>query len=94
MHDSTLTHLSDAILLRDLAALVAQDRSTTATLLAHLGEVDSRRLYVPAGYASMFAYCVEELHLSEDAAYKRIRRHGRHGSFQLCSLRWLTVVSI
>src|SRR5262249_27860289 len=32
-----------------------------------------RRLYAPAGYPSMFAYCVGWLHLSEDAAYKRIR---------------------
>src|SRR5438093_7429749 len=36
-----LTHLSDAALLRDLAALVAQDRTTTAALLAHLAEVDN-----------------------------------------------------
>ena len=69
----TLTHLSDASLLRDLATLVMQDRLTTAALLAHIAEVDARRLYVPAGYASMHAYCVEELHISEEAAFKRIR---------------------
>ena len=73
MRDYTLAHLSDSILLRDLAALVAHDRQTTATLLAHLAEVDARRLYVPAGYSSMHAYCVEELHLSEDAAFRRIQ---------------------
>ena len=42
-------------------------------MLAHLAEVDARRLYLPAGYLSMFSYCVSELHLSEDAAYKRIQ---------------------
>jgi hypothetical protein len=42
-------------------------------LLAHIAEVDARKLYVPAGYSSMHAYCVNELHLSEDAAYKRIQ---------------------
>jgi hypothetical protein len=68
-----LAHLSDEVLVHDLAALVDQDRSTTANLLAHIAEVDTRRLYAPAGYSSMFAYCVEELRLSEDAAYKRIR---------------------
>ena len=68
-----LDHLSDTVLLRDLAALVAQDRTTTASLLAHVAEVDARRLYLPAGYPSMYAYCVEELHLSEDGAYKRIQ---------------------
>ncbi len=73
MRDYLLAHLSDAVLLRDLAALVAQDRVTTATLLAHIAEVDARRLYVPTGYASMHAYCVEEMRLSEDAAYKRIQ---------------------
>jgi len=73
MHHYTLTHLSDAVLLRDLALLVSHDRVTTATLLAHIAEVDARRLYVPAGYSSMHAYCVDELHLSEDAAFRRIR---------------------
>jgi hypothetical protein len=72
MPSNTLTHLSDAVLLRDLAALVAQDRLTTAVLLAHIAEVDARRLFVPAGYPSMHAYCVDELHQSEDAAYRRI----------------------
>lgn len=68
----SLSHLSDHVLLRDLSALVAKDRTTTAELLAHIAEVDERRLYAPAGYASMFAYCVQELHLSEDSARKRI----------------------
>lgn len=43
-----------------------------APVIAHIAEVDARRLYVPAGYASMHAYCVGELGLSEDAAFKRI----------------------
>ena len=68
-----LTHLPDSVLLHDLKALLAQERTTTATLLAHLAEVDARRLYAPAGYPSMFAYCLEELHLSEETACKRIR---------------------
>jgi hypothetical protein len=68
-----LSHLSDPVLLRGLATLVSQDRATTAALLAHLAEVDARKLYLPAAYPSMFAYCVGELRLSEDAAYKRIQ---------------------
>ena len=68
-----MTHLSDAVLLRDLAGLIVQDRVTTATLLAHIAEVDARRLYATAGHPSMHAYCVDELRLSEGAAYKRIR---------------------
>ena len=73
MNHYSLTHVPDPVLLRELRALVAQDRATTAELLAHLAEVDDRRLYAAAGHPSMFAWCVEELHLSEDAAFKRIR---------------------
>lgn len=78
MHDHALTryslsHLSDSVLVRELGALVAHDRVNTAALLAHLAEADDRRLYVAAGHSSMFAYCVDELHFSEDAAFKRIR---------------------
>src|SRR5262249_33944661 len=69
----SLSHLSDDSLLRGLATLVAQDRITTADMLAHIAEVDERRLYAPAGYPSMYAYCVGELRLSEDAAARRIQ---------------------
>jgi 5-methylcytosine-specific restriction endonuclease McrA len=72
MGDYSLSHLSDQTLLHNLAALVARDRVTTAELLAHIAEVDARRLWVPAGHSSMQAYCVEELHLSEDSARRRI----------------------
>lgn len=68
-----LSHVSDQALLRDLSTLIDRDRRTTAELLAHLAEVDARRLYLPAGYPSMHAYCVGELKLSEDSANKRIR---------------------
>jgi hypothetical protein len=73
MNPYALSHLADPVLLHDLAALVARDRTTTAALLAHLAEVDERRLYLPAAHPSMFSYCVHVLRLSEDAAFKRIR---------------------
>jgi 5-methylcytosine-specific restriction endonuclease McrA len=69
----SLSNLPDPDLLRALRSLVAQDRATTASLLAHLAEVDARKLYLPAAHPSMFSYCVHELRLSEDAAYKRIQ---------------------
>jgi hypothetical protein len=69
----SLSHLTDHTLLRDLATLVTQDRATTAALLAHLAEVDERRLYLRAAHPSMYLYCVHELGMSEDAAFKRIR---------------------
>ncbi|MGH7724298.1 MAG: HNH endonuclease [Candidatus Eiseniibacteriota bacterium] len=73
MRAYALTHLSDEVLLRNLNELVARDRLTTTELLACLAEVDARRLYVPAGYTSMHAFCVDGLHLSDDAAFKRIQ---------------------
>ncbi|HEY2924408.1 MAG TPA: hypothetical protein VGJ98_05510, partial [Candidatus Eisenbacteria bacterium] len=73
MQSYSLSHVGDAVLVRDLVELVAQDRSNTAALLAHIAEMDARRLYAPAGHSSMFAYCVDELRLSEDAAFRRIR---------------------
>ena len=86
----SLSHLSDGALLRDLAALVAQDRATTARLLAHIAECDARRLYLPAAYPSMFAYCVHELRLSEDAATSASRLPGWPASFRRSSRRWRT----
>ena len=68
-----LTQVTDAELLAGLARLVARQNQVTAELLAHLAEVDARRLYLPAGCSSMFAYGVRVLGLSEDATYKRIQ---------------------
>ncbi len=73
MKSYSLSHLADRTLLQALAALVTQDRTTTAALLAHLAEVDERQLYQPAAYPSMYLYCVRELRMSEDTAFKRIR---------------------
>src|SRR3989442_5672829 len=73
MQSCSFAHVTDAILLRDLSYLVSRDRLTTAMLLAHIAEVDARKLYVPAGYPSMHAYCVDELRLSEDVALRRIQ---------------------
>jgi hypothetical protein len=73
MQNHSLRHLPDHVLVRDLHVLVGQDRGTTATLLAHIAEVDRRRLYAEFGYSSMFTYCLRELGFSGDMAAKRIR---------------------
>ena len=72
MDPFTVSHFSDRALLHDLKALVAQDRKTTAVLLTRIAEVEERKLYRQAGYDSMFACCLHELHFSEDAAYRHI----------------------
>jgi hypothetical protein len=69
----TLTHVTDAELLAGLERLVARSNQVTAELLAHIAEVDARRLYLPAACSSMFSYCLRVLRLSEDATAKRIQ---------------------
>jgi hypothetical protein len=66
------SHLSDEDLVAEVKSLVRCEREATASLLAHLGELDVRRLYLAAGFSSLFTYCCEVLHLSEPAAYNRI----------------------
>jgi len=69
----SLTHVSDESLRRELSAAAANEKHATAELVAHIAEFDERKLYLPAAYPNMFAYCVGELRLSEDAAKKRIQ---------------------
>ena len=69
----TVHALPEATLLAGLGDLVRQCAEVTAVMLAHLGEVDARRLHLALGYGSLFAYCTEALGLSESAAYKRIQ---------------------
>ncbi len=68
-----LSHLADQVLLSNLSALVVRERTTTAALLAHLAEVEERRLYLPVAHPSMFSYCMNVLHFSEQVTFKRIR---------------------
>ena len=68
-HQRPLELVSDDDLLRRLAELTRQSRRVEADLVAHIGEVDERRLYAREASPSMFAYCTEVLHLSEAEAY-------------------------
>jgi len=69
---SALESLSSADLLSATRDLVQKSRGVEAELLLYLGEVDERKLYLECAFPSMFAFCVEELGFSEDAAYARI----------------------
>ena len=71
-HQRPLESVSDEDLLRRLAELTQQSRRVESDLVAHIGEVDERRLYAREASPSMFAYCTELLHLSEAEAYLRI----------------------
>ena len=65
-------HLSDVQLTTELARLAQQERHATCSLIACLEEFDRRRLYLGLGFPSLYAFCKQHLHLSEDAAYKRV----------------------
>ena len=83
MHSYSLEHVASNVLLRDLTTLVAQDRATTASLLAHIAEVKERKLYRGAGQPSMQDYCVIVLRFSEDSAKKRLQAAGVARRFPL-----------
>ena len=73
MHKYSLTHLGNRELLRNCDAVAARNCGDTAELLAHIAEIDARKLYLEEGSPTMHDYCVERLHLGEDAAWRRIR---------------------
>ena len=80
----TLTSLSDEVLLARLVDLVGQSRRVEAEVVAHIGEVDARRLYAREATPSMFAYCTDLLHLSEAEAYFGSRWPGPRASTRYC----------
>jgi 5-methylcytosine-specific restriction endonuclease McrA len=84
----SVSQLSDSTLKQELSNLAATDRGTTVRLLVHIAEFDVRKLYLADGYASMYAYSVGELRMSEDIACKRIRaaRAARRFPFMLHAL--------
>ena len=72
MDPYTTSHFSNRALLVDLKASVANERTSTAVVISRIAEVDDRKLYLEQGYHNMHAFCVHELHYSEQAAFKRI----------------------
>jgi hypothetical protein len=68
-----IADFSDAQLLESLNSLCGQGRAVLARLLAHLVEVEERRLHLEAACPSMFQFCVHRLCMSEDEACRRIQ---------------------
>jgi hypothetical protein len=66
-----LEAISDRQLLERLGSVLGSSRRLIAELIAHLGEVEERRLHLVAACSSMFAYCLK-LGMTEDEAYRRI----------------------
>ena len=72
MKELCLKSMSDDRLLEGVEVLAGRSNAITAELLAYLGEVDVRGLHLGQACSSLFAFCVERLHMSESAAGKRI----------------------
>lgn len=68
-----LSKYSDKELIKSVAAIGRKETESTAELLLHLAEIDSRRLYLKQGYSSLFDFCHRgPLRYSEGAAQRRI----------------------
>ena len=63
--------ISDAQLVGDLKGLLATDSRIEARVVAHLAELDARKLHLLAG-RSLWHYCQQELGLSDNQAFYRI----------------------
>jgi hypothetical protein len=68
-----LDELSNEDLLASTKKLVGASNRVLALLLAHLGEVQARGVHRERACASLYTYCLYELRLSEDAAFRRAK---------------------
>src|SRR5450755_1440072 len=67
-----LVALGNDQLVAALAELVRRENDVMSDLLAHLAELDERRLYLDLGFTSLFAYCTEALGFCRSSAGRRI----------------------
>ena len=72
MHDA-LEDIPDEALLATVRRLTARSNVALAELLAHLGEVERRGIHRERACASLYTYCIYELRMSEDAAFRRAK---------------------
>jgi 5-methylcytosine-specific restriction endonuclease McrA len=67
-----LSGVSNEYLLAELKGLVASGGRADARVVAHLAEVEERRLHLKAAASSLFDYCLRRLGFSESEAFHRI----------------------
>ena len=65
--------LSDEELVLSLKSACRKEISGTCEVLAHLIELDDRRLYLKLGYSSLFDYCLRALKYSESGAGRMVQ---------------------
>ena len=76
--------ISDKALLSGIRRLSQKERKTVLSILVHLVEIDSRRLYLSMGYSSLFEFCVKHLGYSESRAVRRVQVARCIGQFPQC----------
>ena len=64
--------LDSRTLARRLGELAGDERQVQVEFLLHLDEFDRRRAWLELGYGSLWAFCLEVLHLREGPAGRRI----------------------
>jgi hypothetical protein len=67
-----LQHLTDDELVFRIASLNGAAKEATASLVAHLAELESRDLHLALGFRSLYGYCRAVLRLSEHESYNRM----------------------
>ena len=67
-----LEGVSDERLQEALKDLLTTGARTEARIVAHLAEVDTRKLHLSMGSSSLFDYCLKRLGLSNNEAFHRI----------------------
>src|SRR5450432_1083866 len=67
-----LRRVSNSQLRSQLGSLLASGYRTEARIIAHIAEVEERKLHLKDGCASLFEYCVKQLGLSESEAFHRL----------------------
>ncbi len=70
-HADSLACIPDDELFATVQRLTARSNVALADLLAHLGEVERRGIHRTRACASLYTYCIYELRMSEDAAFRR-----------------------
>src|SRR6186713_3556954 len=73
MNVDALACIPDEELFTTVQRLTARSNVALADLLAHLGEVERRGIHQLRACASLYTYCIYELRMSEDAAFRRAR---------------------
>src|SRR5512135_1716118 len=70
---TSLSSLSNPELVAMLSAAVRTESAASAEVIAHLAELDRRKLYLEEACSSLFSYCVDRLGYSDDSAVRRVR---------------------